>query len=146
VSKKVLAIDVGGVLASLQHDGEPVAFSKAAIKALRQKYHIVIVSQCGKNRAAHTKLWLAKHNFGIPLEDQYYVSTKESKAPVLTRLRASFFVDDRFKHVMPALAVPTMESVFHFTERTPYQTVPFKYRQVGNWKAIVSELMHRRYI
>lgn len=102
---KVLAIDVGGVLASKQHDGQPVEGSLEAIITLSQYYDLWIVSQCGRNRALKTREWLQEWGFDkyIPREKQVYIGFDEpDKNRVLKEIEADYFVDDRVKHIKPA--------------------------------------------
>lgn len=108
----VMAVDVGGVLADVRHSGDPMPNALTVLNILEQKgFEIHIVSQCGKQRAIQTKLWLRHHLFNIPSDRQHYVSFKQSKLPVLEKINANIFVDDRLKHIIPAcphISVPIL--------------------------------------
>jgi hypothetical protein len=134
--KEVFAIDVGGVLASLQHDGEPMPGALKTLRALEDRFELWVVSQCGKNRALRTAGWLAAYDFPIPDERQIYIRFGEKKAPVLSRIDAAYFIDDRMKHVFPALEV-VRRRVFHLapTADEALAHAP-RYKQVADWKAV----------
>ena len=139
--KPVFAIDAGGVLANKQHEGAPMEGAHEALWRLSALYDLHLVSQCGQQRRLDTAMWLATHDLPIPPEKQHYVSFKEFKAPVLERIDARYFVDDRMKHVRPALEVPRLIRVFHFApgfddvfgEPSDHP----KYVRVGDWKEIL---------
>lgn len=145
--KPVLAIDVGGVLASQQHDGIPQTGSQGALWRLSYAYDLWIVSQCGQKRRLDTAIWLAEHDFPIPPERQIYVSFKETKIEPLHRIKAAYFIDDRMKHVKPALMLPLIQRVFHyaadFDDLMTYPVEHPKYQRVLSWESIENHLMRK---
>jgi hypothetical protein len=137
--KPIFAIDVGGVLANKHHEGEPMAGSLQAVQQLAERFELWVVSQCGKTRANNTKVWLAEQGFLIPLQRQVYVSFKEEKLPVLRSLGASYFVDDRGKHVVPALHCKTIKTVFHLAPEPLYEQRS-RYKHVTSWDDLMLQL------
>lgn len=138
--KPIFAVDVGGVLASKQHDGVPREGALEALADLDSYFTLWVVSQCGKNRALMTKAWLKEWAFPIPLERQIYVGFNENKWEPLRKLKAIYFVDDRLKHVVPALGLPMMYRVFHLPEQVSDRLEApqsEKYRLVTSWAEIV---------
>jgi len=104
VSKPVFAVDVGGVLASKQHDGQPLAGCLRYLPLLADKYDLKIVSQCGKNRALLTRQWLGEHDLAKYFSDQIYLGFEfPNKNVHLKKIGARTFLDDRKKHIFPAL-------------------------------------------
>lgn len=144
MTKPVFAIDVGGVLANKHHEGPPQPGVVEILNELAQQYTLWVVSQCGLKRRLYTEQWLAAHSFPIPPERQIYVSFKETKTPMLSAIRANYFVDDRFKHVSPALAVPSMVRVFHFGIENLFPVG--KYMPVASWRDIQTYLKSKEKI
>jgi hypothetical protein len=139
--KPVFAVDVGGVLASQQHDGEPVTDSLAALQLMEPHFDLWIVSMCGVARAQHTKRWLRDNGFGdlFPHDKQIYIGfNHDSKNAALADLNATFFVDDRVKHVRPALGLPLMYCVFHMSP-IPHEDMRthHRYAHVYGWADIL---------
>jgi hypothetical protein len=143
VKKPVFAIDVGGVLASKQHDGLPMEGCAEALHELSTLYDLWIVSQCGRNRALKTREWLDHWLLPIPATKQIYVPFSETKVEPLRKLDAVYFVDDRIKHVVPAInKVPSLRCVFHLVgEMKPeFQLQHPKYVWVPTWASLLTNL------
>ena len=135
--KPVFAIDVGGVLASKQHDGVPVEGSLEAVEFLDKHFDLYVVSQCGRNRALMTREWLREWKFPIPELKQIYIPFSETKIPALHQIRARYFIDDRWKHVKPALRLPAIRMVFHLDPEGLSHADNFqKYVLVKSWEAV----------
>ncbi len=138
-----IAIDVGGVLASKQHDGQPIDGSMTAIELLDDKgFNLWIVSQCGKARARGTKKWLYDFGFDvlIPEAKQIYIGFDEqNKNRVLRQIKADYFIDDRWKHIRPACDIAKDRAItcFHLTDTPAWPPVPSNYIHVISWKQIV---------
>lgn len=106
MNKIVMAVDVGGVLASKQHDGEPASGAKEALSYLSHFCTLHIVSMCGSSRAIQTHDWLSDHDLAGFFATQTYIPFSHvDKNRELQRLGAQIFVDDRLKHVVPALSL-----------------------------------------
>ena len=87
--KPVFAVDVGGVLASKQHDGEPVKGAMAALSELQDSFDLQIVSMCGRNRALKTREWLVLNGFDRYFSKQTYIGFDEkNKNRVLRQIEA----------------------------------------------------------
>lgn len=142
--KPVLAVDVGGVLASLQHEGVPREKAAEVLTVLSATYELWVVSQCGKQRAAMTRAWLQDHELPFPPERQRYVPFKEKKTPTLRRINAEYFIDDRMKHVRDALTIKTMRRVFHMPAlpRDVPGEIPNdpRYSLVVHWEGVLARL------
>lgn len=141
--KPVFALDVGGVLASRQHDGQPRAGAIVALAQLHQDFDLWVVSQCGRNRALKTREWIANFGLPIPHAKQIYIPFGKSKVPHLKELKAVYFVDDRIKHVGPALGVSSLKRVFHMPEPgMELEVVSYfdKYRRVDSWDQLISKV------
>ncbi len=137
--RPVFAIDVGGVLASKQHDGEPEPGSLEALVQLSAKFELFIVSMCGKKRETDTKLWLAEHKFPIPPYKQFYVRFSGSKLPVLNRIGAEYFIDDRAKHISAAIAgCSTLKTAFHYRDFNMAFDGVQSYQPVTAWYEVVA--------
>jgi hypothetical protein len=157
--KPVFAIDVGGVLASKQHDGEPVENSLDIIPELANLYDLWIVSMCGTRRAEDTKLWLREWEFDryIPVDHQIYIPFKDkNKNYQLDKIKAKYFIDDRIKHLRPAIQVPSIVKLFHFGDDRAeiyadmrkecfYESLtrkePIEYIQITHWIEILTFLV-----
>jgi len=139
--KPVFAVDVGGVLASLKHDGVPQVGSIGALKYLLPRYEVWVVSQCGFKRARDTAVWLEERGFDIPKARQIYVPFEEHKWPHLKRLGAVYFVDDRIKHVDPAVHyVPSLERAFLFGKPPDLKFATPKILAVPNWANLLERI------
>lgn len=114
--KQVFAIDVGGVLANKQHEGEAIAGALEAVKKLYASFRLEIVSQCGAKRAADTPRWLQNAGFSPYLAAQTYIGFKKRKTPVLAKIGARYFIDDRLKHVIPAATADKALTVFWLSQ------------------------------
>lgn len=136
--KPVFAVDVGGVLASQQHDGLPAEGVVAALEQLQHHYEFHVVSQCGKTRALDTEDWLHQHGLTKYFETQNYIGfNHHDKNGVLIRLGATVFVDDRWKHIGPAMGIQGM-TCFHFNERPVLDVVGPQYVHTRNWSEVLS--------
>lgn len=114
MQRQTIAIDVGGVLADKQHEGEPKTGSLSVIARLYQSQDLWIVSMCGKARAVHTRQWLAEHGFEefIPPHKQIYIPFEaHNKNKELNRISATVFIDDRWKHIGPATNIPRLNCI-----------------------------------
>jgi 5'(3')-deoxyribonucleotidase len=126
-----IGIDVGGVLANKQHEGKLMPFAAEVLGELATAHKLYIVSQCGKARAEHTKGWLADQGVPIPLPDQFYVGFKEqNKNRLLKRLAIDVFIDDRAKHIRPALELRIY--CLHFSD-SPLDVRSRHYAWVKDW-------------
>jgi hypothetical protein len=147
IDKPVFAVDVGGVLASKQHDGFPIEGAVSALATLSKHYMLWVVSQCGRNRALQTEEWLRDHKMEMFFhpEHRIYVSFKENKTEPLRTLKAEYFVDDRMKHCVPAQNVDSIDTIFLFgkqDEWTPYKTG--KIINVETWWDLIARLGRQR--
>jgi len=114
--KPVFAVDVGGVLASQSHDGDPSDDTRVVVRELAIVYDLHIVSMCGRNRALRTREWLTYYGLAEHFKDQHYIGfDKKNKNDVLVKIGATHFIDDRWKHIGPALMLNNVKC-FHFCD------------------------------
>ena len=141
--KSIFAIDVGGVLASKQHDGEPTIYSLESIQYLSNFFDCWIVSMCGKQRALQTRMWLFREGFErfIPPAKQIYIPfSAGNKNEVLKDINARFFIDDREKHLKPAAELVSLDCVYKFDPSTlPNRDNPWV--MVPDWLALTTDLL-----
>jgi hypothetical protein len=135
-NRPVFAVDVGGVLASKQHDGLPVDGCKNVLRNLHEHFTLHIVSMCGKQRQADTEAWLLQWELMPLFEGRHYLRFAEGdKNRVLRAINARYFVDDRLKHVVPALDMGV--KCFHMVPvATNTGIVRLGYYPVDNWLAL----------
>lgn len=134
--KPVFAVDVGGVLASKQHDGQPMEGSIEGVKRLQEHFDVKIVSQCGLYRQRQTIKWLEEHFPNITLSDQYYIGFDQpNKNKVLKQIGATYLIDDRAKHILPACRIGVYGIHFGSPPLVPeYGSV--YYTQIYHWSQI----------
>jgi len=109
------ALDVGGVLASMQHDGEPQEGSREFLYAHLDMFEFWVLSQCGTTRKHDTIKWLKEHDFPIPHSRQLYVNFSELKWPDINSFNMRYFIDDPPRHVVPAeRSCPYVKAFFLF--------------------------------
>lgn len=139
MKKPVFAVDVGGVLASKQHDGEPMPGVREGLIRLYDKFDLQIVSMCGRNRALKTREWLDHYALAPFFSHQTYIGFEHrNKDKVLREIDAEYFVDDRAKHVRPALMLPRMKKVYHLCPREEaVDTFIRRYVWVSGWDNII---------
>lgn len=146
MSKPVFAVDVGGVLASLQHDGMPTMDSLPILHELEPYFELWVVSMCGKGRALHTRHWLKQWMFPFPVERQIYIPFRDkNKNAELKKIGARYFIDDRIKHIAPALNhCPKLVLALHFQFDRPImpgQVIENRYLNVNTWKQVRNILL-----
>lgn len=139
MTKPVFAVDVGGVLFNQQHDGEPMRGCREGLLQLTAHFDLKVVSMCGRNTALKTRERLEHHGLSLFFSEQVYLPFGcKNKNEHLKKIGASFFVDDRIKHVRPALVVSGMRHVFHmsfFEERL--HTADPRYHWVLDWQDLI---------
>jgi hypothetical protein len=148
-NKEIFAIDVGGVLASKQHDGEPLIGVKDAIDILSEKFDLWIVSMCSESMEYKTTNWLYANEFHkyIPRRNWLYISFERgNKNRALVEINARYFIDDRLKHIQPALDLIHNLKCFHFSDNHNYEISPYvninennygNYIRVNNWMDVL---------
>ena len=157
--RKVLGVDVGGVIIDKTNDRTDTSFFgpnflqttavPGVFEALRTlgDFEIHLVSKCGPGVQAKTRLWLAHHQFfertGIRPERLHFCLTRPEKAPICTTLGVTHFVDDRLDVLDYLVDVPNLY-LFQPNDRDAarYQRQPQRARMVGSWAEIV-ELMRQ---
>jgi 5'(3')-deoxyribonucleotidase len=145
MTKEIFAIDVGGVLASKQHDGEPMLGAKDAIDILSDKFELWIVSMCSESMEYKTTNWLYANEFHkyIPRRNWLYIAFERgNKNRALVEIGANYFIDDRIKHIKPAFQVQSLKTLFHFS---PQNENMFKfnnnnYIKVYSWMDVLDYL------
>lgn len=142
MSKQVFAIDVGGVLASQQHDGEPIAGALAALIVLNEVFELQLISMCGPKKATATYLWLRQHGLEQYFKGQTYIPySHQNKNAELVRVKASFFIDDRWKHIGPALEIKGLNCFHLNTLNEKKVSVSPQYNPVETWEEVMFKLM-----
>jgi hypothetical protein len=121
-----LGVDVGGVIiepadadADTSFFGEhylrtppvPGVFEGlAALVAIRFSRAVHLVSKCREQTEAHTREWLAHHDFhgrtGVPVENVHFCRTRADKAPIAEELALTHFVDDKLEVLSYLVTVP----------------------------------------
>lgn len=111
-----IGIDVGGVLASLQHEGQyPSDANRVIIELQSLGHRLFIVSQCGKQRQQETRKYLKDNGTPINQDSQYYIDFKvKTKAGLIDKLNLDVLIDDRPKHGFAAINLGCYW--LHFTE------------------------------
>ncbi len=113
MTKKLLGVDVGGVIIDRQNDQTDTSFfgpnflATTAVPGVfeclqqlhRNGYHIHVVSKCGPTTQQRTLQWLDHHRFfertGVKRQDVHFCLTRAEKAPICTAQKITHFVDDR---------------------------------------------------
>lgn len=111
--KKILGVDVGGVIIDRQNDETDTSFfgpnylkttaCEGVFDCLRQAteagFEIHVVSKCGPNTQRKTLEWLQHHDFyrrtGMDPQRVHFCRTRPEKAPICTQHGITHFVDDR---------------------------------------------------
>jgi hypothetical protein len=141
---KNIGIDVGGVLADLQHNGPISPDALQVIKQLQDSglYKLYIVSQCNKQRQEQTKRWLEEMKVPIPLSQQYYINFKEpDKGKLAKKLKLNVLIDDSPRHgyVMLQLGIHW----FHFSLK-PLDPMPGRfYTFTPSWHEVSLMLLNQ---
>jgi hypothetical protein len=155
--KKILGIDVGGVIMGDDTDKESSIFSQnylsakanvgafEAIKTLHGSYDEVhIVSKCGHNVQRKTREWLLHNKFpevtGFDMGRLHFCLERKDKAPICKELSITTFIDDRAEilHSM----IRQVESLYLFNpkpkELAKYVHAASEFRTVKNWADLMS--------
>eukprot|EP01116_Phalansterium_solitarium_P025341 TRINITY_DN9642_c0_g1_i2.p1 TRINITY_DN9642_c0_g1~~TRINITY_DN9642_c0_g1_i2.p1 ORF type:complete len:218 (+),score=14.63 TRINITY_DN9642_c0_g1_i2:95-748(+) len=135
-----IGIDIGGVLISrLATDGggkledtffsdnflstRPVQGAFEAVAELVSTFganNVHLVSKCGQTVQNKTLQWLQHMEFyqhtGVPPGNVHFCLERHEKAAICTHLAINAFVDDRADVLGFLLSVPTMQTLFWFSE------------------------------
>ncbi len=157
--KRVLGVDIGGVLIDRVNDNTDTSFfgpnfldstaveeAFASLKLLVQAgFEIHLVSKCGENIERKTRLWLAHHSFfaitGVPESNIYFCRKRSDKAAICYDIDAKYFVDDRLEVLSYLESVPNLyllnadrREVEKFSQFLP------SVHQISSWKELVARL------
>lgn len=82
----------------------------ATLVAARFGPAVHLVSKCGEQTEAHTRQWLAHHDFhgrtGVPAQNVHFCRTRAAKAPIAADLALTHFVDDKLEVLSYLTTVP----------------------------------------
>ncbi|MDP1694938.1 MAG: hypothetical protein Q8L34_05350 [Candidatus Woesearchaeota archaeon] len=162
--KKVLGVDVGGVIiASRQRDRDTffngnhleAAASPYVFEGLRRLVNevfgneVYIVSKCKPKVQQKTREWLEHHNFyeqtGISRKHVYFCLERRDKLPICQRLGVTTFIDDKLE-VHRYLHEAGITDLYLFNpdpkEVTQFQTYLQHVQQVNDWREVVAGIMN----
>jgi hypothetical protein len=123
---EALGVDVGGVIIQPADEDADTSFfgenylrtppmpgvfeGLATLVAARFGPAVHLVSKCGEQTEAHTRQWLAHHDFhgrtGVPAQNVHFCRTRVAKAPIAADLALTHFVDDKLEVLSYLTTVP----------------------------------------
>lgn len=122
--KRILGIDVGGVIMSNATEGEDTSFfgdnylktkqNDGAFETIRKLLPsfdaVYVVSKCGKKIQNKTLDWFRYNNFysrtGIHPKNIYFCYKRHEKAPICENLGITHFIDDKLEVLSYLNTVP----------------------------------------
>jgi hypothetical protein len=160
---RVIGIDIGGVLIQRVEDDEdtsffsdnyldtpPVDHAFTSLRTLRDKYFgddMHLVSTCGATTEAHSREWLAKHDFyavtGLTEDRVHFCRRRADKAPIAQRLGLTDFVDDRLEVLGYLRDVVDRRWLFQprAAEVTKHDALLPDVIAVAGWQELVGQLL-----